>query len=153
MGFLAKKATEKMAAAATGPIGFDAGEARWHTAGRPIAAAIIHEAALGLDLKNKYSNVHRPGRQKMLAGAVAGAMTSVDTTLWLNEVGSRRWQVFLGVATLDGRISKDWLCEVRVGPTDVQSDESEPPPRRPDSSTYRHCPRVRHGTCDWGAAY
>jgi hypothetical protein len=120
VGYLAKKNTAKKAAAATGPVGFDAGDEAWHTAGRAIAAAIIHEAALDLNLKNKFSDINRAGRKMMVASAVAGALTSVDTMLWIQEVSGRKWHVWLGAATMDGRLSKDWLSEVHVGPNQVQ---------------------------------
>jgi hypothetical protein len=120
VGILAKRNTEKKAAAATGPVGFDAGDEGWLTAGRPIASAIIHGAALDLDLRAKYSNINRSGHQNMLASGIVGAISSVDTVLWLHDLSNRTWQVSLGAAALDGKVSWDWMCEIRVNPGQVQ---------------------------------
>jgi len=114
MGYLAQKNTEKKAASATGPLGFEVDDARWFTTGRVTAAAIIREAALDLNLKGKYSDINRGGRKPMLAGAIAGAITSVDTVLWIHETGAKTWEVWIGAVTLDGKLSKDWLCAVTV---------------------------------------
>jgi hypothetical protein len=120
MGYLAKKNTEKKAAPATGPIGFEFDSSTWHTTGRVTAAAIIREAALDLNLKGSYSDINRSGRQNMLAGAIAGAMTSVDTVLWIHETGGMTWEVWIGAVTLDGKMSKDWLCAVTVRANTVE---------------------------------
>ena len=91
MGYLAKK--KQKAATATGPIGFEVDDSICHTTGRLTAAAIIREAALDLNLKGKYSDINKSGRQPMLAGAFAGALRSVDTVLWIHETGSKTWEV------------------------------------------------------------
>jgi hypothetical protein len=120
MGMLAKKATEKKAALASGLVGFPTqDDASWDLVGRVRAGAIIREAALDLKLKGKYSNVNKAGRHNMIAGAVAGAMTSTDTVLWVRETGRRTWQVWIGAAAVNGNLSIDWLCEIRVDPGKV----------------------------------
>ncbi len=120
MGMLAKKATEKKAALASGPVGFPTqDDASWDLVGRVRAGAIIREAALDLKLKGKYSNVNKAGRHNMIAGAVAGAMTSTDTVLWVRETGRRTWQVWIGAAAINGNLSMDWLCDIRVDPGKV----------------------------------
>ena len=113
MGMLAKKATEKKAALASGPVGFPTqDDASWDLVGRVRAGAIIREAALDLKLKGKYSNVNKAGRHNMIAGAVAGATTSTDTVLWVRGTRKRG----SGAAAINGNLSMDWLCDIRVDP-------------------------------------
>jgi hypothetical protein len=120
MGYLAKKATEKKVAVATGPVGFPTqDDASWSVRGRVRAAAIIRGAALDLKLKHAYSNVNKTGRNPLLAGAIVGAATSVDTILWMRETGRRSWEVWLGAVSVNGDMSVDWQCEVIVNPGQV----------------------------------
>jgi len=120
MGFIAKKNTERKAAPATGPLGIAVENASWRATGRVTAGAIVREAALGLNLTSKYSNINRAGHSNRLASGIAGAITSVDTVLWMKELGPKAWQVTLGAATIDGHISVDWQCEVHIRPSEVE---------------------------------
>lgn len=110
MGFLAKQRTKSRVAASTHPTRIPSEE--WLTDGMPRLAAIVRAGASSIA-------AHANLRSSSLRGndflGIGSAMRSADSTIWVEQIGYREWDVAVGMATVKGP-ALDWQIKLQTPP-------------------------------------
>ncbi len=108
MGFLAKQRTKSRVAASAHPTSIP-GEA-WLTDGLPRLAAIVRAGASSIGARADLRSSSLRGGDFL---GIGSAIRSADSTIWIEQVGYREWDVAVGMATVKGA-ALDWQIKLQA---------------------------------------
>lgn len=103
MGLLAKIATKKRVAPASGPLNESLSGAPWTTTSAIPTGALVRSVVFSVAIAGVRST----------NAAVAGAfIPTFQSHVWLESDDSKTWQVVLGIPSRQGAITADWVVKL-----------------------------------------
>jgi hypothetical protein len=106
VGFIAKSATKKRVAVASGPVNEALAGSPWLTTGAIPTGALIRSSVFALDLTGVRSNSAR-GRSSIF-------VPTYTAQLWVETNDFKKWVFALGVSNGAGGIAADWVVELLI---------------------------------------
>lgn len=106
MGFIAKSATKKRVAVASGPVNEALAGKPWLTTGAIPTGALVRSSVFALDLTGVRSNSAR-GRSSIF-------VPTYTAQLWVETSDFKKWVFILGVSNGAGGIAADWVVELLI---------------------------------------
>lgn len=111
MGFLAKQRTKSRVAVSAHPTSIPSDG--WLTDGMPRLAAIVRAGASSIGARANLRSSSLRGSDFL---GIGSAIRSADSTIWVEQVGYREWDVAIGMATVKGP-ALDWQIKLQAPPT------------------------------------